>query len=66
LWSLVKLATEQLSLAVGADQVAVAVHPAPALRLMLAGHPAITGAVLSVTVTVKEQVALLPLASVAV
>jgi len=65
LWLLVKLATEQLSLAVGAVQVAIALQELPALMLMFAGHPPITGAVLSVTVTVKEQVAVLPLASVA-
>ena len=59
-------APEQLSLTVGAVQVATALQEAPALRLMSLGQPAITGAVLSATVTVKEQVLVLPAASVAV
>ena len=59
-------APEQLSLTEGAVQVAIALQEAPAKRLILLGHAAITGAVLSVTVTVKEQVLVLPAASVAV
>jgi hypothetical protein len=66
---LVKLCTPQLSLAVGAVHVAVllqTVLPVPVLTLMLAGQPAITGTVLSATVTVKLQVLVLPAASVKV
>ena len=59
-------APEQLSDTVGAVQVAIALQEAPAKRLMLLGQSAITGAVLSTTVTVKEQVLVLPAASVAV
>ena len=56
----------QLSVTVGAVQVAMAVQFAPASRLMLAGHPTTVGGVTSFTVTVKEQVLVLPLPSVAV
>ena len=59
-------APEQLSLTVGAVQVATALQEAPALRLILLGHAAVTGAVLSTTVTVNEHVLVLPTASVAV
>ena len=59
-------APEQLSLTVGAVQVVTALQEAPAKRLILLGQSAITGAVLSTTVTVKEQVLVLPAASVAV
>ena len=54
----------QLSVKVGAVHVAVAVQEASAFTLMLLGQPAITGTVTSVTVTVKEQLTLLPAASV--
>jgi hypothetical protein len=54
----------QLSKAVGAVHVAVAVHEAPAVTVILEGHPLTTGAVLSTTVTVNVHVALLPAASV--
>jgi hypothetical protein len=60
-------ATEQLSLAVGAVHVAGAEQlPTVAGTLMLPGQFAIAGASLSVTVTVNEQVDVLPAASVAV
>mgnify|MGYP007004974323 CR=1 FL=1 len=51
------VAPEQLSLTVGATQLATAVHAAPAFTVMFAGQPLITGAVTSTTVTVKVQVA---------
>ena len=60
------VAPEQLSVTVGTVQVAVAVQAAPAFTVMLDGQPAITGFVASTTVTVKEQVAVLPAPSVAV
>jgi hypothetical protein len=60
------VAPAQLSLTVGAVQVAMDVQAAPAFTLMLLGQAAITGAVTSTTVTVKEQVELLPAASMAV
>jgi predicted secreted protein len=66
---LVKPCTPQLSLAVGAVQVAVwlqAVLPIPVFTDMFDGQPVITGTVLSATVTVKLQVAVLPAASTAV
>ncbi len=51
-------AAVQLSAAVGSVHDTVAVQtPAPLVRVILAGHPLITGASLSVTVTVKLQVA---------
>ena len=56
----------QLSVKEGTVQVAVALQLAPALTVMLLGQPVITGAVRSATVTVKEQVLVLPEASVAV
>jgi len=63
---LVKLAIEQLSEAVGAVQVAIALQDALAETIMLDGHPVITGLVLSLTITLKVQVAVLPEPSVAV
>ena len=62
----VMVAPEQLSVTVGAVQVAVAVQAGPAFKLMLLGHATITGGVTSTTVTVKEQEAVRPAASVAV
>lgn len=57
----------QLSVAVGSVQLTAAEHdPAPAVRVMLAGQPLITGACVSFTVTVNEQVAVLLAASVTV
>ena len=57
----------QLSVAVGSVQLTAAVHdPAPAVRVMLAGQPLITGIWVSFTVTVNEQVAVLLAASVTV
>ncbi len=57
----------QLSVAVGSVQLTVAEHdPDPAVRVILAGHPLITGAWVSLTVTVNEQVAVLLAASVTV
>src|SRR6266571_3042952 len=60
-------ALPQLSLAVGAVKVATAVHwPASVFFTMLAGQAAMTGASLSLTVTLKVQALVLPLPSVAV
>src|SRR5436309_1082657 len=60
-------ALPQLSLAVGAVKLATAVHwPASVLFTMLAGQAAMTGASLSLTVTLKVQALVLPLPSVAV
>ena len=56
----------QLSVTVGAIQLATAVQEPPAFRLMLLGHPTMVGAVTSITVTVKEQVLVRPAPSVAV
>ena len=70
LWVDVKDAIPQLSSAVGAVHVTiceqVAGFPAFDVKPILAGHPVITGFVLSLTVTVNEQVAVLPELSVAV
>jgi hypothetical protein len=63
---LVKVEREQLSVAVGAFQVATPLHDALADRMMFDGHPAITGFILSVTITLNVQVVVLPPASVAV
>jgi hypothetical protein len=63
---LVKVETEQLSEAVGASHVAVALQDAFADRVMVAGQPVITGLVLSLTVTLNVHVEILPAASVAV
>src|SRR6266571_2877058 len=60
-------ALPQLSLAVGAVKVVTAVHwPASVFFTMLAGQAAMTGASLSLTVTLKVQALVLPLPSVAV
>jgi hypothetical protein len=61
----VMLAPLQLSVAVGTAQEATAVQAAPAFTVMVAGQ-LIVGALASTTVTVKEQVLVLPAASVAV
>ena len=61
------IAPTQASVAVGAVQVTTASQVvALAVTEKSAGHPANTGAVLSVTVTVKEQVLWFPLPSLAV
>ena len=60
---------EQLSVAEGADQVAVwsqEVRPAPVETVRLEGQPEMTGDVLSTTVTLKVQVDVLLYWSVAV
>ena len=59
------VAAPQLSVAVAAKVTAVPHWPASAGRTMAEGH-VMDGAWLSVTVTVKEQVEVLPAASVAV
>ena len=56
----------QLSVNVGGVQLTTASQDALALTVMFVGHPLMTGAVLSTTVTLKEHVAVLPAASVAV
>ena len=64
-----KLWSAQLSVAVGAVHVAVCEHdvaPTLVLTVMFDGHPAITGGVLSITVTVNEQVDSFPEESLAV
>ena len=53
-------APPQLSLTVGAVQVATALQAAPALRMMFPGQLAIRGAWVSLTVTLKEQVGAVP------
>jgi glutamate 5-kinase len=63
---LIKVDREQLSVAVGAVQLTTAWQALFAGTEMLDGHPAMTGLVLSLTMTLKEQVELLPLTSVAV
>jgi hypothetical protein len=61
-----RLATEQLSLAVGALQVTTRAHvPGVLFRLIGAGTPVITGGSMSVTVTVKLAGVVFPDASVA-
>ena len=66
LWLDVMVA-EQLSLAVGAVQFTTAVHEAASVVwAIFDGAPEITGSWLSVTVTVKDDVAVFPVASVAV
>ena len=60
----VMVAPEQLSVTVGAFQVATAPHEASAFRLILIGQAAITGGVASTTVTVKEHWSVSPLSSV--
>ena len=63
-------ATPQLSVAVGAVHVAICEHviglPPLDVKLMFDGQPAITGLVLSTTVTVKLHVDTFPFTSVAV
>jgi hypothetical protein len=56
----------QLSLAIGATHVAMALHVESALSVMFEGHPLIIGLVVSTTVTLKVQVDALPAPSVAV
>ena len=56
----------QLSVKVGGVQLTTALHEAVAGTVIFAGHPDITGGILSVTVTLNERVAVLPAASVAV
>jgi hypothetical protein len=58
--------TEQLSEAVGAAQVAIALHDAFADKVIVDGHPVMTGLVLSATMTLKVQVDVRPAPSVAV
>ena len=66
LWLDVMVA-EQLSLAVGAVQFTTAVHEvASVVWAIFVGIPEITGPWLSVMVTVKDDVAVFPAASVAV
>jgi hypothetical protein len=62
-----KLAIEQLSLAVGAVQLAVCAQvPGAAFTEMFAGVPVIAGGCVSETVTVKLAIAVFPAPSVAV
>ena len=64
-----KLWSAQLSVAVGTVHVAVCEHdvaPTPVFAVTFDGHPAMTGGVLSITVTVNEQVDVLPDESFAV
>ena len=66
-WVAVKAGvTVQLSEAVGGVQVAVALHDASTKTVTSEGQLAITGGVLSTTVTVKRHVDLLPASSSAV
>ena len=60
------VATEQLSEAVGAVHVTAAWHDPFAAITIGAGHPLMTGFVLSLTVTLNVQVEILPDPSVAV
>ena len=63
----VKVTPAQLSVAVGAVQVTVALQePVVFPTMMFAGIPAITGAALSITVMICVAVVKLPAASVAV
>jgi len=63
----VRLATAQLSVAVGSVHVTTALQlPASLVCVMSAGVPLMLGASSSVTVTVKLDVAVLPWMSVAV
>jgi hypothetical protein len=62
----VRVAPPQLSETVGAFQLTRASQFAFALAVIFVGHPDIVGAMLSTTVTLKEQVAIFPAASVAV
>jgi hypothetical protein len=65
-WVLVRLESEQLSLAIGGVQVTVASQDAFAETEMFGGHPVMIGSRLSLTVTLKLQVDTLPALSVAV
>jgi hypothetical protein len=56
----------QLSEAMGAVHVAMALHVESALSVMFEGHPLITGLVLSITVTLNVHVDMFPAPSVAV
>jgi hypothetical protein len=56
----------QLSVKVGGVQLTTALHEAAAGTVIFAGHPDMTGGILSVTVTLKVHVAVLPAASIAV
>ena len=56
----------QLSVAVGAFQLTFALHEALAETVIFEGHPVIKGPELSLTMTLKVQVDVLPAASVAV
>ena len=56
----------QLSVNVGAVQFTTALQEAFAFTVIFAGHPLITGGVISFTVTINEHVVVLPEASVAV
>ena len=60
------VAPVQLSVNVGAVQLTTALQEALAFTVIFAGHPLITGGVISFTVTMNEHVAVLPAASVAV
>jgi hypothetical protein len=62
----VNVGLPQLSDAIGAIQVPIALQVESALSVMFEGHPLITGLVVSTTVTLNEQVDTLPAASVAV
>ena len=61
-----KVVTPQLSAKVGDVQFTTAWQLAFALTVLFEGHPEIVGAMLSITVTLKEHVAIFPAASVAV
>jgi len=66
LWLEVRLATAQLSEAVGSTQVTDALQlPASLVWVMLAGVPEMTGSSSSVTVMLKLAVVVLPAASLA-
>ena len=56
----------QLSVKVGTVQLTTALQVALAFTVIFAGHPLITGGVISLTVTMNEHVDALPAASVAV
>ena len=62
----VTVGVAQLSVAVGAVHVAVAVQEPLAKTVISVGQPEMTGAVLSTTITLKVQVAVFPLPSSAV
>jgi hypothetical protein len=60
LWVLFKETTPQFPAILGAVQFTVALHEALAGTVILVGQPVMTGFELFVTVTVKEQVVVLP------